>query len=295
LRHTPVLLSEMLKALAPQEGECFLDLTLGGGGHSRAILDRTGPDGRLLGIDRDAEAIAAAQQVLARYEDRVQFFHGNFADFDQVLTRAGIESVDGMLADLGSSAIQLDETQRGFSFLQEGPLDMRMDRNERTKARDLVNQLSEKELAGLLWKNSEERHARKIAKAIAQARALEPIETTAQLATVIRRAVGFTRKVGRADPATKTFQALRIAVNREIESLEAFLSTFARYLKVGGRIAVISFHSLEDRPVKRRFRELASSARFELITRKPWWATPAEIAANRRSRSARLRALRRLR
>jgi 16S rRNA (cytosine1402-N4)-methyltransferase len=291
--HVPVLLDETMELLAVRASGRYLDGTCGLGGHSLAILERSAPDGRLLAVDRDARSLALAAERLAPFGDRVSMVH---ADFRDVARGLGAETFDGALVDLGISSAQLDDPSRGFSFRVEGPLDMRMDQDRPGVAAELVNRLPERALADLIYQLGEERASRRIARFIVASRRRKPFETTTELAEVVRRAVGH-RGVGRRggrglDPATRTFQALRISVNRELEGLGESLRILARHLAPHGRLVAISFHSLEDREVKNTFRELSASG-FRVLTRKPVRPSEAQIAANPRCRSARLRALER--
>ncbi len=284
--HQPVLLAEALELLAVRPGGRYVDGTVGLGGHAEAVLRQSAPDGTLLGVDRDSEALAATADRLHAFGQRVRLVH---ADFREIPSLLGGEKADGILLDLGVSSLQLDSSERGFSFRAEGPLDMRMDRSHGQTAAELVNRLPERELADLIYRYGEERASRRIARAIVNARRRERIATTTELATLVRRAAGRSRRPG-IDPATRTFQALRIQVNRELEDLVACLRDLAASLAAGGRLVVIAFHSLEDREVKQTFRELARSG-FALLTKKPRSPGPAELSRNPRARSARLRAL----
>jgi 16S rRNA (cytosine1402-N4)-methyltransferase len=275
--HIPVLSQEIVTGLAVSAGGCYLDATVGGGGHSELIL-QAAPDVRLVAIDRDLQALDAAKARLAPYGDRVQFWHGNYADYP------GIEQqFEGIIADLGVSSVQLDLAERGFSFRNEAPLDMRMDRSQSTTAADLVNNTPEAELARIVFTYGEERLSRQIAREIVAGR---PFTTTTQLAYTIGGAVPKSYRYGRIHPATRTFQALRIAVNQELSSLERFLAMAPTWLKPEGKIGLISFHSLEDRIVKHALR--ANDA-LTVLTKKPIIATDAELAVNPRARSAKLR------
>jgi 16S rRNA (cytosine1402-N4)-methyltransferase len=268
----------------------MIDATLGGGGHARLFAERLGPDGLLIGVDQDESMLALARQRLQGLP--VRFVHGSFADIGEVLEELALPAVDAVLADLGISSDQLDDPARGLTFQVEGPLDMRMDRSRGEPAGDLVNRLSERELADIFWRYGEERFSRRIARRIVEARQRGPLETTLQLAELVRRCIP--RPKGRRhgiDPATRVFQALRIAVNGELDALERFLAGLPACLKPGGRAAVISFHSLEDRLVKQAFRNREV---FEQLTRKPVVASDEEIRGNPRSRSAKLRVARRL-
>lgn len=288
--HTPVLAAEALAGLAPRSGGDYLDATVGGGGHTAAILQASAPDGRVLGIDADPAALAASAEQLSAYAGRVALIHGNFRDVTRLARDAGFDHFDGVLFDLGVSSHQIDTPERGFTFQADAPLDMRLDPTTGLTAADLVNDWTETELANLIFRYGEERASRRIARFIAEARRKQRIETTRQLADLVVRALG--GRHGKIHPATRTFQALRIAVNRELESLEAALPQAVALLVPGGRLAVIAFHSLEDRIVKQFFRSEASAMpapRLRLITRKPLVASTAEVQANPRSRSAKLR------
>jgi 16S rRNA (cytosine1402-N4)-methyltransferase len=275
--HIPVLSQEIVTGLAVSAGGCYLDATVGGGGHSELIL-QAAPDVRLVAIDRDLQALAAAKHRLSSYGDRVQFWHGNYADYP-----AAGQQFDGIIADLGVSSVQLDLAERGFSFRNEAPLDMRMDRSQGTTAADLVNHTPEAELARIIFTYGEERLSRQIARDIVAGR---PFTTTTQLAYTIGGAVPKSYRYGRIHPATRTFQALRIMVNQELSSLEQFLAVAPTWLKPEGKIGLISFHSLEDRIVKHTLR---ANETLKVLTKKPIIATEAELAANPRARSAKLR------
>jgi 16S rRNA (cytosine1402-N4)-methyltransferase len=292
-QHTPVLLAEVLAGLRPQSGGCYIDGTLGGGGHAAAILEASAPAGTLLGIDADPAALAAAGARLAPFGARAALVHGNVRDLAQLADRAGFTAISGLLLDLGVSSHQLDTPARGFSFLVDAPLDMRLDPTSGETAAELVNQTPEAELADLIYRYGEERGSRKIARLIVEARRRQPISTTGQLATIIARAIG--GRHGKIHPATRTFQALRIAVNRELESLEMALAQAVELLAPGGRLAVIAFHSLEDRIVKHFFRAESGyggadgPTRLRIITKKPLIAEAQELRDNPRARSAKLR------
>ena len=301
--HKPVLLEECLQALAICPDGCYLDGTLGRAGHSLAILRRL-TTGRLVGIDRDMAAIGAARERLADFQDRVTLVHGNFRDLGRILQETGTGPLDGMLFDLGVSSPQLDEARRGFSYMQDAPLDMRMDESEALSAADIVNTWSQEELRRVLYEYGEERYAPRIAQAIVRRRGDRPIETTGELVEVIRSAMPAAALREKQHPAKRSFQALRIAVNGELEALPPMLAAAADGLKPGGRLAVITFHSLEDRIVKQTLRELATGCtcppqfpvcvcgkkpRLKLITRKPVTPGPEELAENPRARSAKLR------
>lgn len=268
-----------------------MDCTLGYAGLATRMLEQSAPDGVLLGIDRDRDALAEARRRLSTFGSRVTLQHGNFGGLKSLVAQSGLSRVDGVVFDLGVSSPQLDRAERGFSFREDGPLDMRMDRTEGRTAADLVRDLPETELADLIYHLGEERYSRRIARAIVQARRDSPIQTTRQLATIIERAVPASYRHGRIHCATRTFQALRIAVNRELEVLEPALRDAVDLLAPGGRICAVSFHSLEDRIVKTTFRALAgqSGASFRILTKKPVAASEAERSRNPRSRSAKLR------
>ena len=285
-RHEPVLLAEAMELLAVRPGGLYVDGTVGLGGHAEEVLRRSAPDGRVVAFDRDAEALAQAARRLSAFGERVRFEH---ADFREVPERLGGERPDGALVDMGVSSMQLDLPERGFSFSAEGPLDMRMDRSQPFTAADVVNRLPERELADVIYRWGEEHRSRPIARAIVEARRTRPITTTSELAAVVRRAAGRSRRPG-LDPATRTFQALRIHVNRELEGLQEALGRIAGVLAPGGRLVAIAFHSLEDREVKQAFRGLAARG-YRLLTKKPLRPTEEETRRNPRSRSARLRAI----
>jgi 16S rRNA (cytosine1402-N4)-methyltransferase len=277
-----------MELLAVRAGALYVDGTVGLGGHAAEILRRSAPGGRLVAFDKDPAALAEARARLREYGGRVRFEH---ADFREIPDRLAGEAPQGVLLDMGVSSMQLDEAERGFSFNAEGPLDMRMDPTDGFTAADLVNRLPERELADVIYRYGEEHASRRIARAIVDVRRRRPFTTTTELAEVVRRAAGRARRPG-LDPATKTFQALRIHVNRELDGLGAALERLAGALAPGGRLAVIAFHSLEDREVKQAFRLLATRG-FRLLTKKPVVPGEAETARNPRSRSAKLRAIER--
>jgi 16S rRNA (cytosine1402-N4)-methyltransferase len=277
--------------LEPARGGLYVDCTVGLGGHSRALLEAGAT--RVLGLDRDADALALAADALRPFGDRVELVHADYRDLDHVLDARGIARVHGALADLGVSSMQLD-SERGFSFQRDEPLDMRMDRSKPPSAAALLADVDEEELANVIFQYGEERYSRRIARAIVQAREVAPVTTTGQLAQLVRRAIPV-RGRQRIDPATRTFQALRIWVNRELEGLDTFLGSAARRLLAGGRLAVIAFHSLEDRIVKHTFRALAQAeTAIRILTKRPIEASDEEVASNPRARSAKLRAIERL-
>lgn len=292
--HAPVLVAEVIGQLAPARGGLFVDCTLGAGGHTRALLEAGAS--RVIGLDRDRTALAVAADALQAHRDRVELVHTDYRALADVLDARGLTHVDGgILADLGVSSMQLDDASRGFSFRADAPLDMRMDRDSGLPASALLQTVDEAALADIIFQYGEERFSRRIARAIVRAREIGPIETTGQLAAIVRRAVP-SRGWQRIDPATRTFQALRIWVNRELEGLDAFIRTAVGRLAAGARLAIIAFHSLEDRIVKHTFRALAQSPDplIALLTRRPIEATEEEIASNPRARSAKLRVAERL-
>jgi len=296
--HEPVLVAESIALLRPRPDGVYLDCTIGLGGHAAALFDAGA--GRVIGIDRDQAALAASRERLAAVGDRLVLVHRDFRELDDVLKTLQIETIDGALVDLGVSSMQLDDVARGFSFRQDGPLDMRMDPTTGPTAAALIAETDEQSLADVIFRFGEERHSRRVARAIVRARAEQPITRTTQLAAIVRRAAGG-RGWQRIDPATRTFQALRIWVNRELDGLAAFLESAVGRLRPGARLAVIAFHSLEDRIVKQTFRRLAAPAgepaaapRVTLVTRKPIVPDEAETHRNPRSRSARLRAVEKL-
>jgi len=289
LTHVPVLTAEVLQQLRPEQGGVFADCTVGLGGHARALL--AAGASRLIGLDRDTDALTIARETLAPWADRVELVHADYRALDAVLDARQVTLLDGALADLGVSSLQFDAPGRGFSFQRDEPLDMRMDRTERTSAADLVASATEQELADAIFQYGEERFSRRIARAIVDARRATPIDTTGRLAAIVRRVVprrGFVR----IDPATRTFQALRIWVNRELEGLDRFIECMARRLREGARLAVITFHSLADRIVKHTLRALAQAADpvVRVLTKKPIVPGEDEVRRNPRARSAKLRA-----
>ncbi|MBN9535630.1 MAG: 16S rRNA (cytosine(1402)-N(4))-methyltransferase RsmH [Alphaproteobacteria bacterium] len=300
-RHVPVMAREVVDALQPRAGGRYLDGTFGAGGYTTAMLDRA--DCQVIAIDRDPDAIAAGQALAERYAPRLRLIEGRFGDMAELLQAEGVDEVDGVALDLGVSSMQFDQADRGFSFRASGPLDMRMEKSGASAA-DLVNESEEGELADIIWRYGEERRSRRVARAIVEARRTKRIDTTGELAEIVRRAVG---PQGRdeSDPATRTFQALRIAVNDELGELERGLAAAEQVLAPGGRLAVVSFHSLEDRAVKEFVRARAGrtpgpsrhappstaghATTLRDLSRKPVLPSEAEVAANPRARSARLR------
>lgn len=287
--HIPVMVNEVLEYVRPAPGDVVVDCTLGLGGHARAILQRIGPEGRLIGIDRDACSLNAAKENLSAYQQQCDFVEGDYRDIDQILARLNTTRVDRIFFDLGISSFQLNDAQRGFGFQRDGALDMRMDQNSYISAYDLVNSLSEKEIAGILKNFGQERWYNAIARKIVVQRSQRPIETTQELAALVLKAIPYRRQRTKIHPATRTFQAFRIAVNRELEALEAALDKCIDVLKPGGRIGVIAFHSLEDRIVKNKFRAFAKAQKVTWVVKKPLQPSEEEIRQNPRARSARLR------
>ncbi len=288
--HDPVLLREVLELLHVEPGGVVLDGTLGSGGHAREILKALGPRGRLIGIDQDPEALRRAQENLKEFSN-IDYEQGSFAELDKMLDRLNLKKIDAVILDVGLSTEQLEDARRGFSFLKEGPLDMRMDPTRGIRARDLVNDLSQGDLEELFKTCGEERWSRRIAQVICRRRTQRPIETTTELVEVIKQAVPRPYHFGPRHPAMRVFQALRIRVNGELEALEAALPRAFDALRPGGRLAVISFHSLEDRRVKQTFRQWSAEGKAKILTRKPIGASDEEVERNPRSRSAKLRAV----
>lgn len=303
-QHLPVLAAEVLEQLAPRPGGVYLDGTLGGGGHSELILEKIGPEGLVVGIDRDQAALKAASERLSRFGNCFKAIQGSFGDLKELLAAQGITTLDGLLLDLGVSSHQLDTVERGFSFRLNGPLDMRMDSNDGDTAADLLAELSADELEKIIKDFGEERWAKKIAAKIVQVRQETPITTTLQLAELVAGSIPRRFHEDRIHPATRTFQGLRIAVNQELEQAREGVSAGIALLKPGGRIAVISFHSLEDRIVKHLFREAATGCicpprmpycvcnrkpDLKVLTGRPITAGAVELADNPRARSAKLR------
>lgn len=306
--HLPVLRSEVVQLFTPCDGRTLVDGTVGLGGHTEALL-QSSETVRLIGIDRDSDALACARRRLAAYGERVRLVHGDFRDLGRHLDALSMETVDGVLLDIGISSLQLDTPERGFSFRSDGPLDMRMDQRSGRTADVWIHEATESEIADVLFRFGEERYARRIARAIVSHRTEQRIKTTAQLAEIVRDAVPPAYAHGRLHPATRSFQAIRICVNDELGALDAGLEAGFARLKVGGTMAVISFHSLEDRAVKRFFREKAKAClcppklpvcmcdkqvEAEILTPRPLRASADETAANPRARSARLRAAKRI-
>lgn len=291
--HIPVMIEEVLNYLCLKPGQIILDGTVGSGGHASKIIEKVQPNGLLIGIDKDLQILYIAKEYLSKINNTIgKFYHADYSDVDEVLRQAGVDKVHGVLLDLGASSLQFDWAERGFSFSKEGPLDMRMDRSRGVTVHDLIQRLSEKELEELLKKYGEERWSRRIARAILRAEKETGITSTRQLAAIIERVVPIGKS--KIHPATRTFQALRIAVNRELDSLGNFLDKIHHYMFAGARIVIISFHSLEDRIVKNKFVEKANQGIFKILTKKPISPGEAEIEKNIRCRSAKLRAAERI-
>ena len=301
--HVPVLLNEVIDGLKIKEDGIYVDATLGGGGHSKYIIEKL-TSGKLIGIDQDENALKKANEVLKDYSDNLILVHNNYENIDKVLIALGIEKIDGILLDIGVSSHQLDEKSRGFSHNQDAPLDMRMDRTSSFTAKDLVNTYSQKELEDIIWNYGEDRWAKRIAEFIVEARREKPIETTFELVTIIKKAIPSGARRGGPHPGKRTFQGIRIEVNRELDVLKSSIPKMVELLNPGGRIAIITFHSLEDRIVKNSFKELYKDCicppefpqcicdkhrEIEIITRKPILPSKGEIKKNPRSRSAKLR------
>lgn len=288
--HLPVLAEPVCRLLGPALRELIVDCTVGLGGHAQALLDQAGPDCRLIGIDLDEDNLRQAKLRLARFGSRVRLFVANFSDLDAVLHEAGEEAADALLADLGVCSIHLDRPERGFSFQTDGPLDMRLG-GEGPTAADLANRLDQRELADIIWRYGEERYSRRIAGAIVRRRAIQPIARTCELADLIVQAVPPAARRLKIHPATRTFQAFRIAVNDELGNLERLLGQVVSRLRPQGRAAIISFHSLEDRLVKRSFATASQQGAVRILTPKPLGADETEVQRNPRSRSAKLRVI----
>ena len=307
--HEPVMVNEALEFLQPRSGQVCMDCTVGGGGHAVEIVKRILPDGKLLGIDRDDDALKAAAKRLSEYPGNVILEKGNFSDIETIAWRSGIESVNGVIFDLGVSSYQLETPERGFSFRHEAELDMRMDTTQPVTAKDIVNSYSERRLTEIIRDYGEERWAKRIAKFIVDRRSTRPIRTTTELVDIIKAAVPAGARGDRIHPATRTFQALRIAVNNELESLQAGLDAAIKLLVPTGRVVVLSYHSLEDRIVKEAFTRQAGRCtcppglpicacgareNVKILTKKPVLPTDEEVRANPRARSAKLRAAQKL-
>jgi 16S rRNA (cytosine1402-N4)-methyltransferase len=298
LLHIPVMLDEVISFIKPRKGDIIVDATVGAGGHSREILKMIGTDGLLIGIDRDAEILKIASKNLSKISKSFKLYHANYVDLSAILNELKISRVNGILLDLGVSTFQLNSDERGFSFIREGPLDMRMDRSKGITAEDLLKQLPEKDMEEIFWRYGEERWSRNISRTISRERRKGGgIKTTTQLAKIIEKAVYTPRrhmKRRRIHPATRVFQALRIVVNDELKNLEYFLNNAHEFLLRGSRIVVISFHSLEDRLAKNAFRKGKNTSTLKILTNKPLRPIKSEIKKNIRCRSAKLRAAERI-
>jgi len=294
--HIPVMLREVIDYLDLAPGKIIVDATIGTGGHSLEILKKITPGGRLIGLDRDENSLAVCRQRLSEFNGSYELVHANFVDLDQVLEKLGIAGIDGIVFDLGISTYQLKDIERGFSFQQEGPLDMRMDKSSYITAYDLLNNLDEREISSILWNLGQERWHNRIARLLVQERRVEPISTTSQLADLVMRAIPYRYRKSyyRIHPATRTFQAVRIAVNRELEILESAVKKAVAILKKKAKICVISFHSLEDRAIKHTFRALKAEGLIDIITAKPMTPVESEVAANPSSRSSKFRVAERI-
>lgn len=292
--HKPVMLQEVLSLFGLKEGMVVVDGTIGLGGHAVSFIEKIAPRGKLVAIDKDEESLAMAASHLKRFLKNCFFVHDDFRNVDKILDRLGIDGIDAFFLDLGISSYQLDTPARGFSLRSEGPLDMRMDRKSFISAYDLLNNLTEDEIASILWKFGQERFSRRIARRIIQARSRASISSTKELADLVTRAMPYKARFSRIHPATRTFQSLRIAVNRELDSLDEALKKAALYMNKKGRLGVISFHSLEDRIVKENFRRLVQTGRFRYVFKKILVPTQEEIRDNPRARSAKMRMIERV-
>ena len=291
IEHIPVMCREAVEYLKLRPGLTIVDATIGTAGHAMKILEKITPGGRLIGIDRDAESLLIAGGRLKEFNQNVDLVHADFRSIDKILLGLNLKKIDGILFDLGASSYQLDSQERGFSFRYNAPLDMRMDKTSYILAYDLVNNLTEKEISDILWSFGQERWHNRIAKYLVRERARHPISTTNQLKEIVLRAIPYKFSgYQRIHPATRTFQALRIAVNRELEALSEALEHIPEFLKKGAVVCVISFHSLEDRLVKHNFKEFAQRGIYRLMSKKPTAPTDEEIKENPRARSAKMRA-----
>lgn len=288
------MIDEVISSLNLRPGYIVLDATIGGGGHAREILKKISPGGRLIGLDADESALKIAAENLKEFAGSFTLINENFRNLDRALAKENIKSLNGVLLDIGVSSFQLDDKDRGFSIKEDGALDMRMDKGLKVSAFDIINRYKESDLSDIIYKYGEERFARRIARRIADERFKKPIETTGELAAIVRRAIGAGHKRFRIDPATRTFQAIRIVVNDELGALEEGLKKAVSWLDVGSRVAVITFHSLEDRIVKNLFKGYAGLGVLKIITKKPIGPGEEEMAANPRSRSGRLRVAERI-
>ena len=292
--HIPVMHREVIESLNISPNAVIVDCTLGLAGHSKMIVEKMGPEGKLIGIDRDNQSLAKAKENLGDCEAQCEFVHDDFRHIDRILSERSINHVDGILMDLGISSFQLNNPQRGFSFKNDGPLDMRMDQESYISAYDLINSLSEEEISSILKNFGEERYHHRIARHLVEQRSKTPFQTTQELSEAIVKSIPGHSRHQKIHPATRAFQAFRIAVNRELEALEITLDKSIDYLRPGGRICVIAFHSLEDRIVKHKFRAYVKDNKVKLITKKPLWPTEEEVEENSRARSARLRVAERI-
>lgn len=304
--HIPVLYRETIDNIVLNRDGVYMDCTLGGGGHSQGILEALSEKGKLIAIDQDEQAIAFASKRLEKYENKIKIFKNNFSNMDIVAYMAGVDKFDGIIMDIGVSSTQLDEAERGFSYRFDAPLDMRMDKNQKISAYNVVNEYSETQLLKIIYEYGEERFAKKIVKNIIESRKIKPVETTLELVELIKKATGYG---GKKHPAKKTFQAIRIEVNRELEVLTEAIDKGLKLLKKGGRLGIITFHSLEDRIVKQKFKEIEKScicppqipvcicgkiSEAKVITKKPIIAAENELDENNRAHSAKLRILERM-
>ena len=294
--HIPAMLHEVIDYLLLKPGQVIVDATIGTGGHSFEILKSISPGGKLIGIDRDEESLNVCRGRLSDFNSSLELVHANFVDLDEALAKLGVDKIDGIIFDLGISTFQLKNAQRGFSFQEEGPLDMRLDKDSYISAYDLMNNLNESEISGILWNFGQERWHNRIARLLIQERAIQPIATTRQLADLVVRAIPhrYRKSHYRIHPATRTFQAVRIAVNRELEIIESAIKKAVTILKEQARICVISFHSLEDRAVKQTFRQLKAEGLINIVTPKPLTPLLSEIEANPSSRSSKFRVAERI-
>ena len=294
MEHKPVMREEISRYLNLNPGKTILDCTIGTGGHAQEILKNISPNGKLIGIDRDSDSISQADENLKNFSGFYTLVKEDFRHLDLVLEKLNVERIDGILFDLGLSSFQLDDPERGFSIRGDGPLDMRMDKNSYISAYDLVNSLSEGEISSILRNFGQERWHNRIAHLVVEQRLRNPISTTRELSDIVIKAVGYRGSAQKIHPATRTFQAFRIAVNRELEALDIALDKAISFLKKNGRICVISFHSLEDKIVKEKFRQFSKENILKIITKKPLRPTQDEVALNKRSRSAKLRVAERI-
>ncbi len=292
--HIPVMSKEVFEVISPKNGDIVVDCTIGTGGHAEELLKMISPNGRLIGIDRDIDSLSIARDRLNNFHNNLELVHDDFRNLDVVLNKLHIKQVDAFLFDLGVSSFQLDNPERGFSLKALGPLDMRLDKESYISAYDLVNHLSEQEISSILKTFGEERFHNRIASFLVKERSTGPISTTRDLADIILKAIPYRYQSHKIHPATRTFQAFRIAVNRELEALDIALEKAVQFLKQKGRICVISFHSLEDRIVKDKLRTCSKNSWLKIITKKPLRPTPEEMRQNLRCRSARLRAAERI-